>query len=235
MKRTRVLVVDDERRYRDLLHLNLTASGYEVTAAANGLGALNAMERDAPDLVLLDIRLPDLDGYEICRRIREYSDVPIIMLTANAQEAQKVRGLRSGADDYITKPFGADELLARIDALLRRTQGMSRTRSNARRPYRHGKLAIDFEQRRVLLEGKVVDLTGGEYKLLEYLAENAGRVLVHDQLLRNVWGMGYESDVPLLHSAVRRVRDRLGESARKPRYLLTKHGLGYMLISPDPE
>jgi DNA-binding response OmpR family regulator len=232
VKRTSILVVDDERRYRDLLELNLTAAGYRVIQAGSGLGALNAIERDAPDLVVLDVRLPDMDGYEVCRRVRQDLDVPIIMLTANVQEAQKVRGLRSGADDYVTKPFGADELLARIEAVLRRAAGVGQA-SGSRAPYRSGALEVDFERRRVLLDGSPVELTGGEYKLLEYLAMHAGRVVVHEELLRNVWGLGYESDVQLLHSAVRRVRDKLGESPRESRYLRTKHGLGYVLAPAD--
>jgi two-component system, OmpR family, KDP operon response regulator KdpE len=183
-----VLVIEDDRRYRDLLELNLIRHGYAALLASDGLAGLNLLERDAPDLVILDLVLPDLDGYEVCRRIREYSTVPIIILTARAEEAQKVRGLRAGADDYVTKPFGAEELLARVAAVLRRSREGPQQRTPS--VFVSGELTIDFAARRVSVGGREVYLTPSEYKLLQHLALNAGRVLVQDELLRRVWGPG---------------------------------------------
>jgi DNA-binding response OmpR family regulator len=164
LKATTVLVVDDERRYRELLEMNLSHRGYRVLQAVDGLTALNAVEREEPDLVVLDLKLPDMDGYEVCRRIREQSTVPIIMLTARAEEEQKIRGLKLGADDYITKPFSADELLARVEAVLRRTEA---ARGASLSPtFDAGDLHIDFDQHRVTLRGREVELSPGEYRLL---------------------------------------------------------------------
>jgi DNA-binding response OmpR family regulator len=216
--------VDDERRYRELLELNFTRRGYRVTLAADGLAGLNALERDSPDIVILDLSLPDMDGLEVCRRIRAYSQVPVIMLTARGEEVQKVRGLRAGADDYVTKPFGAEELLARVEAVLRRGR---RDHVEAGETFHSGDLAIDFAHRQVSLAGRGVDLTATEYRLLEELARNAGRVVVQEELLRRVWGEGYRKDAAVLHTAIRRLRRKLdnGDGAR---YILTRRGLGYV-------
>ncbi len=227
MNKPCVLVIDDERRYRELVELNLVRRGYRVLLAPNALAGLNLFERDAPDLVLLDLMLPDLDGYEVCRRLREYSSVPVIMLTAKAEEAHKVRGLKLGADDYITKPFGAEELLARVEAVLRRSRSAGQVVTPP--PLQSGDLTIDFEQRLVTVGGREVDLTPGEYKLLQCLALNAGRILVQEELLRRVWGPDCEGDAELLHTAVRRLRRKLGDDSARPRYILTKRGIGYLL------
>ncbi len=222
-----VLVIDDERRYRELLELNLTRRGYRVLFAPDGLTGLNLFERDTPDLVILDLMLPDLDGYEVCRRIREYSQVPIIMLTARAEEAQKVRGLQLGADDYVTKPFGADELLARVTAVLRRSQ--QPVEPLVPPPLVTGDLVVDFAHRRAMLNGREVDLSPGEYRLLHHLALNAGRVLVQEELLRRVWGPGYRGEADLLHAAIRRLRRKIEAVPASPRFVLTKRGVGYWL------
>jgi len=224
-----ILVVDDERRYRELLEMNLTRRGYRVLLASDGLSGLNLLELEAPDLVVLDVMLPDMDGYEVCRRIREYSSVPIIMLTAKAEQAQKIRGLQLGADDYITKPFSADEVLARIEAVLRRTQA---TREAPASTFECGDLHIDFDQHRVMLHGHEVDLSPGEYRLLSQLAASAGRVLVQDELLRRVWGPEYAGEPELLHTAVRRLRSKIEDDPAAPRYVLTKRGVGYWLCKP---
>ncbi len=227
MRPKTVLVVDDERRYRDLLEMNLVRRGYRVLQARDGLGALNLAEAEAPDLIVLDLMLPDMDGYEVCRRLRAHSTVPIIMLTARAEDAQKVRGLEHGADDYVTKPFSADELLARIEAVLRRV-----------RPDRRGAIAvqlddgdlrIELEQRRVTLRGHEVALTPGEYRLLAELAASAGRVIVQEELLRRVWGPEYVGATELLQTAVRRLRVKIEADPAKPRHILTKRGVGYLL------
>jgi DNA-binding response OmpR family regulator len=225
--RGRILVIDDEPRYRELLDMNLRRRGYRVTLAEDGLTGLNLFERDAPDMVLLDLVLPDLDGFEVCRRIREYSQAPIIILTARPEEAQKVRALRLGADDYVTKPFGPEELLARIEAVLRRTgTGVGATTPP---PFVSDDLVIDFAARRVTLGGRVVDLTPTEYKLLSHLALNAGRTLVYEELIRRVWGLECENEPALVHNAIRRLRDSLGEDPHAPRHILTKRGFGYLL------
>lgn len=226
MKETKVLVVDDERRYRDLLEMDLSRRGYRVFVAADGLRALQLIEEASPDLVLLDLRLPDLDGYEVCRRIRETSTVPVIMLTARVEEADKVRGLRIGADDYVTKPFSAIELLARVEAVLRRAEPAHQQRTQ---PFENGGLRIDFGARRVTVEDRELELTAAEYRLLSELAQNAGRVMVHDELLRRVWGMGYEGASELLHTAIRRLRVKVEADPTRPRYILTKRGIGYFL------
>jgi two-component system, OmpR family, KDP operon response regulator KdpE len=225
-----VLVVDDERRYRDLLEMNLSRRGYRVLQAPNGLTALNLIESEQPDLVVVDLMLPDIDGYEICRRVREYSAVPIIMLTARAEQAEKVRGLEIGADDYVTKPFGADELLARVEAVLRRAEPTQRRRVAS--PFRDGDFEIDFGQHRVTVAGSEVELTPGEYRLLEHLALNAGRVIVYDNLLEHVWGSGYAGELALLQTAVHRLRSKIEHDPASPTRLLTKRGVGYLLHVP---
>ena len=209
--------------------MNLSRRGYRVLQAVDGLGALDLIEREAPDLVLLDLMLPDMDGYEVCRRIRETSGVPIIMLTARAEDAEKVRGLRLGADDYVTKPFSAEELLARIAAVLRRSEA---ARTGDAGPFECGDLRIDFGQHRVTMRGRDVDLTPTEYKLLAQLAANAGRVMVQEELLRRVWGPGYDGASELLHSAIRRLRLRIEEDPATPRWILTRRGVGYLLAKP---
>jgi len=223
MRTMTILVVDDERRYRELLEMNLSRRGYRVLQAADGLSAINQVELEAPDLVMLDLMLPDLDGYEVCRRIREYSSVPIIMLTAKAEPAEKVRGFATGADDYVTKPFGAEEVLARVEAVLRRSEtGRSET---ARADF--GDLHIDYAQHRVTVGEREIDLTPGEYRLLERLAVNAGRVVVQDELLRRVWGEGFAGETALLQTAIRRLRSKVEVDPGAPRHILTKRGVGY--------
>ncbi|HEV7663534.1 MAG TPA: response regulator transcription factor [Chloroflexota bacterium] len=225
-----ILVIDDDRRYRDLVQMNLQRQGYRVILAQDGLGGLNAAERERPKLVILDLMLPDLDGYEVCRRLREYSDVSIIMLTAKAEEVHKVRGLRLGADDYVTKPFGAEELIARVEAVLRRSR-VADQNDNTQTAFRCGALEIDFQQARVTVGGQEVHLAPQEYKLLYHLAQHAGRVIVQDELLRRVWGIGFEHDTELLHTNVRRLRRKIEPDPALPRYVLTRRSIGYMLAA----
>jgi DNA-binding response OmpR family regulator len=224
--RPSILVVDDERRYRELLEMNLTRRGYRVRQAEDGLSALNAVEEEEPSLVVLDLKLPDIDGYEVCRRLRSYSKVPIIMLTARAEQDEKVRGLGVGADDYVTKPFGAEELLARVDAVLRRTRS---ERPGQLPAFETGELRVDFAEHRVTLRGGEIELSPGEYRLLAELAANAGRVLLQDELLVRVWGPGYPGATALLQTAVRRLRRKIEDDAASPRYILTRRGIGYLL------
>ena len=226
MIQTSILVVDDERRYRELLEMNLVRRGYRVRQAVDGLSALNAIEEEEPSLVILDLKLPDIDGYEVCRRVRSYSNIPVIMLTARAEQAEKVRGLDVGADDYVTKPFGADELLARVDAVLRRSRA---ARAVASPTFDLGELHIAFAEHRVTLRGQDVPLTPGEYRLLVELAVNAGRVMLQDELLARVWGPEYPGAKELLQTAIRRLRVKIEDDPGAPRYILTRRGVGYEL------
>jgi DNA-binding response OmpR family regulator len=233
MSRSCVLVIEDEGRYRDLLALNLTRQNYRVLLAPDGLAGLNLLEHEAPDLILLDLMLPDISGYELCRRIREQSGVPIIILTQMGEPADIVRGLGLGADDYITKPFWADELIARVAAVMRRSQPTAEVVTPA--PLVNGDLAIDFGQRRVSVGGREVRLSPSEYKLLHQLALHAGRILVQEELLQRVWGRGYGGETELLHSAVRRLRRKIEPDPAEPRYVLTARGVGYWLANPGPD
>jgi DNA-binding response OmpR family regulator len=226
LKPSTILVVDDERRYRELLEMDLSRRGYRVLLAGDGLRALDLVEQGSLDLVVLDLRLPDMDGYEVCRRIRELSSVPVIMLTARAEEQDKVRGLRAGADDYVTKPFSAEELLARVEAVLRRSEG---AHAAGTATFEHDGLRIDFDERHVSVGGREVELTASEYRLLSELVLNAGRVMVHDELLHRVWGTGYEGASELLHTAIRRLRRKIEADPGSPRYIVTKRGIGYVL------
>ncbi len=225
-KPSSVLIVDDDPRLVRFVKANLESVGYKVSAANDGPSGLNITEMDAPDLVILDIMLPGMDGYELCQRIREFSDVPIIMLTARAEESDKVRGLRLGADDYLTKPFGAQELLARVEAVLRRTKFADE--SKPRPVLVRGDLAIDFVRRRVSIDEKEISLTPTEYKLLYELATNAGRVMLHEELLTRVWGPEYRDELDYLRAYVRYLRRKIEPDPSHPRLILSKPGVGYI-------
>ncbi|MCL4370939.1 MAG: response regulator transcription factor [Chloroflexi bacterium] len=230
MTRQTVLVVDDEPRYVRLLRANLESLGYRVVAADSGVSAVQRAEAEDPDLIVLDLMLPDLDGYEVCRQIREFSTVPIIMVTARRQQTDKVRGLDLGADDYLTKPFDAEELLARIRAQLRRS-GLRR-QPNLQPPFALGELTVDFAQHRVSILGREVSLSPTEYRLLFHLASNAGRVLVQEELLRLAWGAEYADEPDVLRVYIRRLRRKIEEDPSAPRYIVTKPGIGYLMPSP---
>jgi DNA-binding response OmpR family regulator len=222
-----ILVVDDEPKYVRGLHAILTASGCEVIAARDGRAAIDLAARERPDLILLDVRMPGLDGYEACRRIREFSTAPVIMLTARAETADKVKGLGVGADDYVTKPFSAEELLARVRAALRRVKRTGQTELQPTRQV--GDLIVDFAQQRVFVGGKEVSLTVTEYRLLCELIRQAGHVLSPEYLLEKVWGVGYESEVRLVWRAIHRLREKIEPDPTNPRYVQTRAGSGYVL------
>ena len=226
-----ILVVDDEPRYVRAIQFNLEASGYEVLVARDGQTAIELAASEEPDLVILDIRMPDLDGYEVCRRIRQFSGVPIIMLTALAQDNDKVKGLDTGADDYVTKPFSAEELLARVRAKLRRVKGQVASRSES--VFRAGELLVDFARQRVFTDCREVKLSPTEYHLLCELVQNANRVLVPDYLLREVWGTGYEGEVHMLWQAVHRLRRKIEQDPKDPQYIQTRSGIGYVFVTPE--
>lgn len=227
MKDKLVLIVDDEPRYLRLLQYNLESMGYRVVAAATGQEALQLAASQDPGLVLLDLRLPDLDGYEVCRRIREFSPVPIIMVTARGEVVDKVRGLKLGADDYITKPFSAPELLARVEAVLRRGGPPADTRVPS--PLAVGELVIDFVRRRVTRSGQEVVLSPTEYRLLHCLASNAGRAMTPEEIQERVWGPEYREHYEGLRTYIHRLRQKIEPDPDHPTYLVTAHGVGYML------
>jgi two-component system KDP operon response regulator KdpE len=227
----RILVVDDEPRYIRAMQANLEARGYEVLAAQNGQTAIELARRRQPDLILLDIRMPGLDGYEVCRRVREFSPVPIIMLTALSDEVNKVKGLDTGADDYMTKPFSIAELLARVRAALRRAELSKQPESSP--TFQVGDLLVDFSRRRVFVGGQEVSLTPTEYRLLCELARQAGRVLMPDYLLKKVWGIEHVKDARLVWQVMHRLRRKIERDPQNPRYIQTRAGMGYILQLPE--
>lgn len=227
----RILVVDDEPRYVRAIQVNLEASGYQVLTASNGQKAIELVASAEPDLILLDVKMPGLDGRLACQRIREFSSVPIIMLTALADSRDKVKGLDAGADDYVTKPFSVDELLARVRAALRRVELAERPDPDP--VFRAGDLVVDLAQRRVFVGGQEVSLTPTEYRLLRELVKQAGRVLVPDYLLAKVWGVGYEGEIKLVWQAIHRLRRKIERDPQNPRYIQTRAGTGYVFVLPE--
>ncbi|MBI3954341.1 MAG: response regulator transcription factor [Chloroflexi bacterium] len=225
-----ILVVDDEPRYLRLVRFNLEAAGYRVTCAATGEEALASLANHAPDLVVLDVMLPGLDGFEVCQRIREVSMVPIIMLTARGAEEDKVKGLRLGADDYVAKPFSAQELLARVEAVLRRAHLAEAPSQET--SFTLGDLRVDFPTRRVTVRGQEVRLSPTEYRLLHYLASHAGKTVTQDDILESVWGAGYRGEHEVLRVTVWRLRHKLADDPQHPRYIATVPGIGYLLGGP---
>ena len=229
----KILIVDDEPDVVESVRLGFTLQWREVDVIGTGEGerAIDLVEEESPDLVLLDVGLPDLDGYRVLERIREFSDVPIVMLTARDGTIDKVRGLELGADDYVTKPFDHLELLARVRAVLRRLDMPApKTRASS---FHAGDLEVDFAAQEVRLRGERLELTPTEYKLLYHLVRNAGRVLPHGTLLAKVWGREYVDEVDYIRVYVRRLRDKLGDDPERPRYIRTERGLGYRFVRPS--
>src|SRR5579859_8143146 len=229
-KKTTILTADDDPQLLRLVSRNLQLDGYDVHTAADGQQALEMIEARSPDLVLLDVMMPKLDGFTVCQRVREFSTVPIIILTARGNDEEKIRGLDLGADDYLTKPFSVDELLARVRSVLRRSQlSAGETTQGPRARVTIGDLTVDFAQHLVTMGESEVMLTPIEYRLLAYLAQNAGRVITQDMVLEHVWGLEYVGESHLLQVNVNRLRRKLEPNATHPRYILTKTGVGYML------
>jgi two-component system, OmpR family, KDP operon response regulator KdpE len=232
-KKTTILAADDDPQILRLVTRNLQFDGYEVIAVSDGQAALEQIEAHSPDLVLLDIMMPRMDGFTVTQRVREFSAVPIIILTARGQDQDKIRGLDLGADDYLTKPFSVEELLARVRAVIRRSQfaadahGLSATTSI-------GELTIDFAQHLVTMRGSEITLTPTEYRILAYLAQNAGRVITQDLLLEHVWGQEYLGESHMLQVNINRLRRKIEDDHTHPRYLLTKTGVGYLLAQQSP-
>jgi DNA-binding response OmpR family regulator len=226
-KKETVIVADDDPRLLRLVQFNLQQAGYRVMTAADGNRALRLAESENPDLVLLDIRMPLMDGIEVCRRVRNFSTAPIIIITAKDSEEDKVAGLDAGADDYLTKPFGAPELMARVRAVLRRAKLYSG--ETAEPVFESSDLKVDFAQQLASVDGQPVNLTPTEYRIVAYLARHAGRVVTQSDLLTKVWGPEYENEAHLLRVNIARLRQKLERDPGSPRHVITRPGIGYYL------
>jgi len=224
-RKGKLLIVDDDEKLVEAIELFFSRAGYEVITAADGLQGMQQMYSQRPDLIILDVMMPRMDGWETCQRIREISDLPIIMLTARGQETDKVMGLKLGADDYVAKPFSLKELEARVGAVLLRTR--LPPPDKGRILYADDELAIDSQRLEVSRGGERVQLTATEQRLLFYLAENAGRVLSNEQILEAVWGAEYVSEVDYVKLYIWRLRQKIEEDPQQPRYILTERGIGY--------
>ena len=225
MTKKRILVVDDEINIIKFLRANLEEKGYEVLTAMDGAAALQVFEKEVPDLVLLDIMMPKVDGFEVCRRLREWTHTPIIMLSARADEGDKVKCLDTGADDYITKPFGAAEMLARVNATLRRSEISSAKPAGA--SFVCGDITVNFASRLVTVAGNEIKLTPTEFNLLQEFVLNAGKVLTYQFLLNKVWGPEYRDETEYLHVFARRLRMKLEHNPAEPKLITTVPGVGY--------
>ena len=223
---TRILIVDDEPRYLRLLEANLRSEENELFTAVDGEEALESFSANPVDLILLDVMLPRMDGFAVCQRIRQFSNVPIIMLTAKGEEHDRVRGLDVGADDFLVKPFSVMELLARVRAVLRRAQ-VSETGQD--RFFAHGKLKIDFARAEVSLADQPVYLSATEYRLLLQFTQNIGKVMSAEELLTGVWGPEYRDDKEILWVTIARLRQKVEEDPHNPRHIATRSGLGYLM------
>ena len=230
----KILVVDDEQPIADILEFNLKKEGYQVTVAYDGEEALAKVEEDLPDLILLDVMLPQKDGMEVCREIRKKYNMPFIMLTAKDSEIDKVLGLEMGADDYVTKPFSNRELIARVKANLRRHQ-QEATKDDETNEITVGALTIHPEAYLVTKRGESIELTHREFELLHYLAKHLGQVMTREHLLQTVWGYDYFGDVRTVDVTVRRLREKVEDNPSRPMWIVTRRGVGYYLRNPDQE
>lgn len=223
----RILVVDDEPRFVRLVEANLQTEGFEVLKAKNGQQAVEMAAAEKPDMILLDVMMPEMDGFQACERIREFSTVPIIMLTAKGDEEHKVRGLNLGADDYVVKPFSANELIARVQAVMRR--GLRKTSDFSESTFGRGDLHIDFARAEVTVANQPVSLSATEYRLLLQFARSAGKTLTAEDLLRNVWGPEYSEEKEILWVSISRLRQKLEKDPKNPELIVTLSGEGYMM------
>ncbi|HEU5369605.1 MAG TPA: response regulator transcription factor [Ktedonobacterales bacterium] len=228
-----ILVVDDEARLIDLIRMNLELEGFRVLEAANGYEALERLKEDLPDLIILDVMMPEMDGFETLKHIREVSTVPVMMLTVRQEEGDRIRGLDLGADDYLTKPFSPRELLSRTKALLRRSFMPSPARKTE--IVVDDELRIDFSKHEVWVRGEKVDLRPTEYRLLYHLVNNAGRLLTHETLLSKVWGHEYRDEAHYLRLYITYLRQKLEKDPAHPKYILTERGLGYRFRELEPD
>jgi two-component system KDP operon response regulator KdpE len=228
----RVLFIDDEAQVARAVRAGLALSGFSVEWAATGKEGMERIAQWRPDVVLLDLTLPDIDGLEVCRQVREWSQVPIIVLSVRTADADKVTALELGADDYVTKPFSMSELVARIRVALRHVAERAGGSIGTSR-FQTGGLAIDFERRQVTIDGAEVHLTPTEYEVLKYLATNAGKVITHRTLLRAVWGPHYDDETQYLRNFIGQLRHKIEPDPARPRYLVTDPGVGYRLLTSD--
>lgn len=233
----KILVVDDEQSIMNIISFNLKKEGYEVICAEDGELALECFEKENPDLILLDIMMPKIDGYGVCRKIRDKSQVPIIMLTARADEVDKVLGLEIGADDYVTKPFSNRELMARVKANLRRTSNLKETKgedkpnSLSQNIGEFGEIIIDFDRYEVFKRNEPINLTLREFELIKFLASRENQIFTREALLSQVWGYEYFGDVRAVDVTIRRLREKIEDDASKPKFIVTKRGIGYYFTS----
>ena len=225
-----VLIIEDEKSICDFIGKTLDSHEYKVTAANNGKDGLALITSSLPDLVLLDLGLPDMDGMDIIRKTREWSSLPIIVISARTQDKEKVQALDAGADDYITKPFGTFELLARIRTAIRHNNKLSDDSQNANRPYAADGLTIDFERRLVTLHGKEIHLTRVEYKIVSLLAKNSGKVMTYDTLIDQVWGPYADDNNRILRVNMANIRRKIEENPGEPKYIFTELGVGYRML-----
>ena len=233
MNNQKILLIDDDA---DLLHLAgllFKKAGAQVFTARDGLEGMSKLFTHQPNLIILDVMMPGHDGFEVCKRIRQVSDAPLIMLTALNHEQEMLRGLEAGADDFLSKPFNADILLARAKAVLRRSNHPNTDPNSFE--FNDGHLNIDIEKRHVLVKGKRIKLTPVEFRLLVYLARNAGKVLTFDQILANVWGTEYKGSIDYVHVYISHLRRKLEEKSRSARYIVTLHGVGYIFEKQELE
>jgi len=224
-----ILVVDDEERMARFIRLNLEHDGFQVVEAFRGMKAIQVLRESLPDLVLLDVMMPDIDGFEVLRIIRESSSVPVIMLTAKGEEDDRVQGLELGADDYITKPFSPRELVSRVKAVLRRTEAIGGVSHDVIQV--DDRLKIDFSRREVWVEGELVKLRPTEYRLLFHLVQNAGWVMTYDQILAKVWGYEYRTESHYVRLYINYLRQKLEKDPANPVYILTERGVGYRFVN----
>lgn len=232
MESKKVLIIEDEQSISDIVKFNLVKEGFEVDTAFNGLEGINKALEGNPDLILLDVMLPSMDGFEVCKKIRETKTTPIVMLTAKEEEVDKVLGLELGADDYITKPFGMRELIARIKANIRRTEIVDNLSDEPSVIQAFGNLEIDMNRYEARKGGSPLGLTLREFELLKYLAERENKVFSREQLLEEVWGYEYYGDIRTVDVTIRRLREKLEDDSSEPQYIMTKRGIGYYFRRP---
>ena len=228
-----ILLVEDEKNICDFISTSLSAQDYRISTAHTGKEALPIITSQCPDLILLDLGLPDMDGMEIIRQVRTWSSVPIIVLSARTQEQEKVRALDLGADDYLTKPIGTSELLARIRTALRHSNRLNTDSPLYKRPFHAKGLTIDFEKHLVSVDGKDVHLTQIEFKIISLLAQNSGRVMTYDTIISNIWGPYADDDNSILRVNMAHIRRKLEQNPAEPQYVFTEIGIGYRMIEDE--
>jgi DNA-binding response OmpR family regulator len=230
---TKVLVIDDDVEVANLVRVWLEKNNFGVDVANDGLAGLRNLYQSRPDIVILDVAMPKMDGWEVCRRIRELDDVPVIMLTAKSDMPCRVKGFDLGADDYVTKPFELPELLARVRAILRRARALKPEEDTAEVVISQGDLSIDLETHRVSLAGKPVELSPTEFRLLGFLVQNRGKIVSHSQILANVWGPDYHDQIAYVKLYIRYLREKIEADPSNPQLILTERGFGYKFVGPS--